>query len=128
MASPDFNRNITNILLVHIIIGPVCGLLLGWISNCSTIPCLLATDRMSEFNQLKNDKDNRQQTMSFPLELLRQAQEQNWASMARSTLDENPFYRKKFADVDLKSVTLDRFDQLPLTLSLIHISEPTRPY
>ena len=70
---------------------------------------------MSEFNQLKNDKDNRQQTMSFPLELLRQAQEQNWASMARSTLDENPFYRRKFADVDLKSVTLDRFDQLPLT-------------
>lgn len=65
-------------------------------------------------SQLK-DRDDRQYAMALPRELLKQSQTQAWSSMARDTLKENPFYRQKFAGLDLNSVNLDRFEQLPFT-------------
>ncbi len=70
---------------------------------------------MPKFNELETAKRSRQFQLSLPLELLRQTQEQAWESMAKRTLSKNPFYREKFADVDLRSITLDHFDQLPFT-------------
>jgi len=70
---------------------------------------------MPDFNKLSDDKENRLALLSFPLDLLRKAQELSWRSLSQSSLTENAFYQQKFVDIDHASMTLDKFDQLPFT-------------
>ncbi len=70
---------------------------------------------MPGFHDTEIDKRSRGFQLALPLDLLRQTQQQAWELMVRTTLKDNPFYRQKFAGVDLRSVTPERFNELPFT-------------
>lgn len=83
---------------------------------------------MTDFDDLENDIDNRAFRMSFSLDLLRQAQNQQWAVLCRTIVPQNNFYREKFADVKLESVSLETIESLPLTTKAELIGDSSSPF
>jgi phenylacetate-CoA ligase len=70
---------------------------------------------MNPLPDLQIDIDTRRMTLGFPIDRLRQLQNQSWQHLANSILVENRFYRNKFAGHRLQELSLESVGTLPMT-------------